>query len=83
MKSYGIQLVASHNLNAVKQFARTYHIYGQAQYYKRKYKGKTWYVLIYGRYPNYRAAASAIRSLPRAVRERKLWVRSIKDLKKI
>ena len=82
-KGYGIQLIAATDINALKRYARKYHVYTQAQYFTKKTKGKSWYMLVLGDYSSRAEAIKAQQLLSAPLKKKKLWIRSIKGLKQI
>ena len=81
-KGYGIQLVASKDINAAKQYARKYHVYRKAKYYTTISRGKKWVVVVLGDYSTKRQAQKAAAALPSQLKRTKPWVRSIKGIKR-
>ncbi len=82
-QGYGMQFVASHKKSALKQYARKYKIYNKAKYYETYSKGKRWYVLVLGDHRTKAQAKRAQSDLPRLLKNKKPWLRSIKGLKRV
>ncbi len=80
--SYTLQLIGSYNLNAIKAFVRRHHLSRRAKYYSAQFKGKKWYMLIYGQYPTLVKAHAAVEQLPGSLRALHPWVKSYGDVQK-
>lgn len=82
-KGYGIQLIASNELAAVKRYASEYGIEQQARYYQTHVKGKKWYVLVVGDHTTKAQAQKAVTKLPKSLQVKRPWIRTIKGLKRV
>lgn len=80
--SYTLQLMASADLKAVHSFINRYHLQGKVQYYCAKYRGATWYMLLYGHYATVAEARIAKRQLLASVQILQPWVKSLNLVKK-
>lgn len=80
--AYTLQLMASVDLQAVKDFLDQHQLKGQAKYFHANYRGNTWYVLLYGDYGSLAQAHTALNKLPSAVRALHPWVKSTQVVKK-
>ena len=78
---YTIQLLASHNINNLKQFAQDYHLNAKTQIRRTQYEGTAWYVLTLGEYTERQHAKQAVNHLPRDIAKFNPWIRLIADLK--
>lgn len=78
-KTYILQIAASHNLPALKNYVQQQHLVGQVAFYQESYQGQPWYVLAYGTYPNVAAANRALANLPSRLKQQGLqpWVRPL------
>lgn len=74
---YTIQLLADRHECAIKAFIKRYHLEGKVEYYPTIIKGRQWYTLVYGHYPSYRAARSALKALPQELLEWEPFVRKV------
>lgn len=77
-KQYTLQLLSSHNLAAVKTFIRQHHLAGLVQVYSATVHNKSWYTLIYGKYPSVMRARDASQQLPSSLRAMHPWVKSFR-----
>jgi len=78
--SYSLQVLGA----AVEKSARDF-IARQQQPQKfymfaSTYKGKPWYVVVYGQYKNRQAAVSASKNLPQELRKLRPWARSVQGI---
>ncbi len=78
---YTIQLLASHNVGQLKQFAQIHHFNGKTQVRRTLRQGTVWYVLTLGEYTQHQQAKQAANHLPKDVAQFNPWVRLIADLK--
>lgn len=79
-EKFTLQLFGSHELENAKAFIRQHQIGGQAKYFVSEHKGKIWYSVIYGVYPDRDAAQSAMKTLPASLKAIKPWVRRFDDI---
>ncbi|MEJ2390923.1 MAG: SPOR domain-containing protein [Gammaproteobacteria bacterium] len=77
---FTLQLFGSHELKNARTFIRQHKLGDQAKYFTSQVKGKTWYSVIYGVYPDKSAAHSAINTLPSSLKRIKPWVRRFGDI---
>jgi hypothetical protein len=80
--AYTLQLMASVDLQAIKDFLNQHQLNGNAKYFHASYRGNTWYVLLYGNYASLAQAHVALNSLPPAVKALHPWVKSTEIVKK-
>ncbi len=82
-KLYSLQLLGSRDQQSILTFIQEFQLDASASaYYKGHYRGGTWYVLMYGIYPNQQAAVDASATLPAGVRKDKPWARSLSSVHK-
>ncbi len=74
---YTLQLLATANRDALLAFVSRHKLHAQAAYLSERRNDRPWYTLLYGLYPDRRAAVKAAAALPRAVRELKPWPRRV------
>lgn len=77
---YTIQLMADANLPALKLFAKRHHIEDNALFFKTQKAGKSWYVLIYGDYPNYIAANTAMNKFSDSLQQWDPFIRKMASI---
>jgi len=81
--NYVVQLYATYQRSSAEQFIAQHRLGAQAKVIATVREGKTWYVVIYGSYPDRTRARNAIGGLPDGVRRLSPWVRKIADLRAI
>lgn len=80
---YAMQLLGARSKENAEQFIAQYKTQLDASkltYYPTKFKGKPWYVVVYGPYRNHAAAEAAIPSLPAALRKQNPWIRPLANI---
>jgi DamX protein len=78
---YTIQILASHNMNELKNFARAHHLDAKTRVRRTQRQGTVWYVLTLGEYTQRQHAKQAVSHLPKDIAQLNPWVRAITDLK--
>lgn len=78
--TYTLQLIGAGDEASVKRFLKGFAKQDQLAYFESSYKGKPWYVVVYGEFESKEAARSAIGTLPKHVQNGKPWLRSMKDI---
>jgi DamX protein len=81
---YTIQIMGGRNEKALRNYVQTNrHRYrGPMAYYQTKYKGGTWYPLLYGLYPTRKQALAAQRALPEDIQRLSPWIRKLSAVQK-
>ncbi|MBL3599947.1 MAG: SPOR domain-containing protein [gamma proteobacterium endosymbiont of Lamellibrachia anaximandri] len=77
---YTLQLIGVEQLASLRRFVARHGLEKQAGYIRTKRKGKAWYVLLWGVYPERDAAQKAKRKLPRSLKGRDAWARTVGSL---
>lgn len=77
---YALQLLGVSTENKIINFIEKYGLNDDAGYYKTKFNGKDWFVLIYGDFTDADAAIGARESLPDYLKIPSPWVRSLKSI---
>lgn len=75
--AYTLQILGARDKSSVPRFIKAHRLGKQAMYYAADFKGSPWYVLIYGIYPNIKAAREALQALPPKVRNGGPWIRRL------
>ncbi|MEE9343765.1 MAG: AAA family ATPase [Gammaproteobacteria bacterium] len=79
--NYTLQLLGSRNEKAVRKFIRDQKLSrDKTAYYRGKYKGKDWFVVVYGAFKDKAAAVQQIKSLPESIRKATPWPRKMKSV---
>lgn len=81
-KHYTLQIMATSQIDAIKQFLARHPLGPQASYYHTYYQNKNWYVLIYGDYASVAQAKLAMQQLPVSVKNMHPWVKSYRTVQK-
>lgn len=83
---FTLQLLGVRTESALRRYFARQALPSPVAYFRTKYKGGDWYVLVQGEYASIEAARAAVDSLPAAVRKASPWPRSFAsvqaDLKK-
>ncbi|MCH9770575.1 MAG: SPOR domain-containing protein [Gammaproteobacteria bacterium] len=75
-RNYTLQLLGSHNLEGVNAFIQQYGLTGKVKIYQASFHHESWYMIVYGSYPNFSAARRALRELPPGIRKLRPWIKS-------
>lgn len=78
---FTLQILGSHNLDQVQSVIEQNHLAKDSSIYHTYFKGKDWYVLIYGDYKNPDDALAAIDRLPPMAQQLKPWVKPFASVK--
>lgn len=80
-KAYTAQVLASVSEDAVRKFiSSNKDARAELYYIKTRLKGKDWFVVLYGVYPNRSAATAAMAKAPKKIRDQTPWLRSFDSL---
>lgn len=80
---YTLQLLGARDEQAVQRFIKKHQLPAQqTAYYRGQYKGKKWFVVLYGVYPSRNDAAKHTAELPESVRRQNPWPRSLLSIHK-
>jgi len=77
-----VQIVASHDLQALQELARTLRLDAELAWFQTRREGRDWYTLVVGPYPSVARARAAVTELPAAVQRQQPWVRSFASIHK-
>lgn len=80
---FTLQLVGSRDRAAVRKFAREHAIAEPHAVFERDLKGKPWYSLVAGDYPDRAAAIAARERLPKALGRSGIWPRTFGSIQKL
>ena len=78
--TFTLQLFGSHDKKNAEEFIRQHQLGKDAHYFVSEHKGKDWYSVVYGVYPDQTAATAAIQTLPASLKKIKPWVRRLDDI---
>ena len=79
---YTLQLVGARDRAAVQKFVRDFGISEPYAIFERDLKGKPWYSLVAGDYPNRDAAIAARARLPKRLERSGVWPRTFESIQK-
>ncbi|MDM8566273.1 AAA family ATPase [Candidatus Halobeggiatoa sp. HSG11] len=81
-KHYTLQVLGAYDKTVLHKFSEQHKLDNIAMY-KTYFQGKSWYVLLYGNYPSYSQATTALAKLPEPLRKStKPWIRTFGSIKK-
>lgn len=66
---YTLQLLSVNDESKAKQFLAAHNLENKAHYYKGHFKGKDWYIVVYGSYANRTDAQKALEKMPMAIKK--------------
>jgi DamX protein len=78
---YTLQMLGARKEQSAIQFIESQAQPGQFQYFATHYKGKPWFVVVYGQYSNREQAVSSITRLPAELRKHNPWARSVRGVR--
>ncbi len=81
--AFTIQLVTFKTAKEAMRYIRKKGIAGQAATIETRHRGRPLYLVVYGSYPDRKAAQEAASRLPKALRRYKPWIRGISSLRRI
>ncbi|MEH6625601.1 MAG: AAA family ATPase [Motiliproteus sp.] len=79
-KGYTLQMLGARKELSVAQFIKAQAKKDDFYYFSTMYKGKPWYVVVFGNYSNRDKAILAVANLPANLRRKKPWARSIQGV---
>ena len=79
--TFTLQLLGSRDQASIANYIRRHALEPEkTAWYRGRYRGSEWYVLLYGNYPDKAAALAARNTLPGKVQKAKPWPRSLKSV---
>ncbi|MCU7914948.1 MAG: AAA family ATPase [Candidatus Thiodiazotropha sp. (ex Gloverina cf. vestifex)] len=79
--NYTVQLLAAGNIDSIQRFIDQHGLSGEAFTIQTQRKGKPWYPLLWGTFPDRASALDGIKRLPPAVQTGGAWARSFASLR--
>lgn len=76
---YALQLIGFHDLERFREFALEARLSAPVWRLAERYRGRPWYPLIAGLYPDYAAAQAAVAQLPGGLRGLDPWIRPLPE----
>lgn len=73
--AYTLQLLAVQNEPAIRKYIETHRLQGKVAYFQTVRQGQPWFSLVYGVYPDRKAAVAAIAALPPGLERKSVWLR--------
>ena len=77
---YTLQLFGTHDESKAKGFVRKHANSAKLRYYRGRYQGKAWYMVVAGDYLDSTAAANGAKRLPSVLKRQKPWPRSLSGI---
>lgn len=77
---YMLQVLGARELNSIERFMQAYPGEKDLRAFSTLFKGKPWYVVVYGNYNSRSNAMAAIPQLPTSLRKQRPWARSLKGI---
>ncbi len=81
--AYAIQLVTFKTRKEAERYIRKNGIGREAAFLETRHRGRPLFLVVYGVYPDRKAAVRAAAALPKALRRYEPWVRRVETLRKI
>lgn len=82
-RSYTLQLYGTYEIDKARAFIKNYPGLIDVRYYRGQYRGKPWYMVVSGVYPDARAASKAVKNLPSELQRQKPWVRKLEGIQMV
>ncbi|MCU7811870.1 MAG: AAA family ATPase, partial [Candidatus Thiodiazotropha sp. (ex Notomyrtea botanica)] len=79
--NYTVQLLAAGNIDSIQRFIDQHGLSGEAFTMQTQRKGKPWYPLLWGTFPDRASALDGIKRLPPVVQTGGAWARSFASLR--
>ncbi len=79
-ESFTLQLFGTNEKKNADQFIEKHNIKAQSAYFQIQRKGKAWYSVVYGEFPDQTKARQAIKTLPGSLKKLNPWVRRFDDI---
>ena len=77
---YTLQLVGSGSEDKIKALVETSSEAAQLTYFQTERNGESWFVLVYGDFPDKQAAMAASQAMPESLSQYQPWVRGVKGI---
>jgi DamX protein len=77
---FTLQLLGVRDEQAARDFLVGYPELEDLVFFKTLYRGKDWYVVVYGDFATRQAAATAVTQLPASLRDAKPWTRQLQQI---
>jgi septal ring-binding cell division protein DamX/type II secretory pathway predicted ATPase ExeA len=77
---YTLQLIAVENLDSLQRYISNNGLGGEARTFRMMRKGKPWYALLWGDFPDRASAQKAATGLPAKVQKAGVWARTFASL---
>lgn len=77
---FTLQLLGVRSASSLRAYLRQHDIPAPVAYFRTRYKGGDWYVIVQGDYPSTSAARAAVAELPADIRMSKPWPRTFANV---
>ncbi|HEY9198285.1 MAG TPA: SPOR domain-containing protein, partial [Gammaproteobacteria bacterium] len=79
-RNFTLQLLGVRSASSLRSYLRRHDIPAPVAYFRTRYKGGDWYVIVQGDYPSMSAARAAVAELPADIRKSKPWPRTFANV---
>ena len=78
--NYTLQLLGAREKSSTERFLKAYPDQDGLRVFATLFKGKPWYVVVYGSYTDRKQATNAVSGLPQGLKKLRPWARSMKGV---
>jgi len=78
--NYTLQLLGAREKSSTERFLKAYPDQDGLRVFATLFKGKPWYVVVYGSYADRKQATNAVSGLPQGLKKLRPWARSMKGI---
>ena len=78
--NYTLQLLGAREKESIERFLRAYSKLDGVRSFATLFKGKPWYVVVYGSFSDRKQAVAAVKTLPARLKKQRPWARSMKGI---
>ncbi|MCO4758379.1 MAG: SPOR domain-containing protein, partial [Oceanospirillaceae bacterium] len=78
--NYTLQLLGAREKESIERFLRAYSQLEGVRSFATLFKGKPWYVVVYGSFSDRKQAIAAVKTLPARLKKQRPWARSMKGI---
>ncbi|MBE9395856.1 AAA family ATPase [Pontibacterium sp. N1Y112] len=78
--NYTLQLLGAREKESIERFLQAYSQLEGVRSFATLFKGKPWYVVVYGSFSDRKQAVAGIKTLPERLKKQRPWARSMKGI---
>ena len=78
--NYTLQLLGAREKESIERFLQAYSQLEGLRSFATMFKGKPWYVVVYGSFSDRKQAIAAVKTLPARLKKQRPWARSMKGI---